>query len=242
MEQAERFVVAVTVEEGILFGIAQGFSELLDDIAFQVECIVIQQLVGDLHTDRQLVGIDGDLSECRIGEGQLTALLYPQCSRLGGCHIDLMQTGCGQLVAECSHDVVLGQYIHQSGIVLFRNKVAAIRIHTFLQEIGYLSEVGAECCDHVTSVLVGCSSGLFLRLSCLHRFSGQRSIDGLGQCLFHLLFSLHPLDLSCEIRDLLFHVLIGAVVLIGHGAVFCSVAFRKVLCCFPRFLSLFHHL
>lgn len=91
-EDAERLAGAGTVEEGVFLCVAQRLAELLQQVVLQTEGIVIQQLFGDLHANMELVGIQNDLIEGGITEGQFAAFLDPCCSGLGACDVDLMRT------------------------------------------------------------------------------------------------------------------------------------------------------
>ena len=91
-EDAEGLAGAGTVEEGVFLCVAQRLAELLQQVVLQTEGIVIQQLFGDLHANMELVGIQNDLIEGGITEGQFAAFLDPCCSGLGACDVDLMRT------------------------------------------------------------------------------------------------------------------------------------------------------
>ena len=142
-EQAQGLTHTSAVEEGILLGIGQRLAELLDDVAFQIESAVIEQLLGHLDGNVQLVGIQQDLGEGGIGELERTAFLDPCGGRLGGRDIDLVLTGSGDHMAQAAHDVLLRQGLNQAAVILLGHEVAAIGIHAFLQNVADLTEVGA---------------------------------------------------------------------------------------------------
>ena len=66
--------IAVPVEEGVLLRVAQGLGELGDDVALQAEGVVVEQLLGDLHRHMELVGVQADLGEGGVPEGERAAL------------------------------------------------------------------------------------------------------------------------------------------------------------------------
>ena len=67
-------------------------------------------------------------------------------------------------MTQAAHDVLLGQGLDQAAVILLGNEVAAVCVHTFLQNIADLSEVGAQGGQHSLSVFIGCTPGLDLRL------------------------------------------------------------------------------
>ena len=85
-----RFMHAVAVEEGILFGIAERLAELLDEVAFEFEGIVIEKFFRDLDDNMELVRVENDLVEGRIAEGERCAFLDPRCRGLRGRDVDLV--------------------------------------------------------------------------------------------------------------------------------------------------------
>ncbi len=67
-KDTQRLTNTVTVEEGILFGIGQCLTELLDDVFLKLEGIVIQKFLSDLHCNMQLVGIEVNLAESSVAD------------------------------------------------------------------------------------------------------------------------------------------------------------------------------
>ena len=45
----------VTVEEGVLPGVGEGFAELLDDVRLRIESVLMQELLGYLDSDMELM-------------------------------------------------------------------------------------------------------------------------------------------------------------------------------------------
>ena len=93
----------------------------------------------------KLVGIKQNLCELCIRELKSTAFFNPCCSRLGRCDVDFVVAGSSNLVAELTHNILAIKYLNQAAVVLFRNKITAIGIDTFLKYIGHLTEIGTKC-------------------------------------------------------------------------------------------------
>nr|DAM78833.1 MAG TPA: hypothetical protein [Caudoviricetes sp.] len=241
-KQAERLAHAITVKEGILLGIGQCLTELGDDVVLKAEGIVIEQFLGDLDCHMKLVGIQKNLREGSVTKGQCASLLNPGCRRFGGCDVDFMLTGSGNLCGELTHDVLLVEYINQTVIVLLRYQITAIGIHAFLQYIGYLLEVGAERLEHTLTVLIRGTSGLglFIAVS-LHRLCHNGSVHRLIEGVLHFLHCLHTVDFSADILDLLLHSSIGLGILLGEQAVLVTLGFHEGLCSLPCLVALLTH-
>ena len=83
----------------ILLGIGKGLAEHVDDVALQVEGIIIKKLLGYLDGNMQLMGIQQNLVEGCITEAECATLLDPSSCRLSCCNVDLVLTGCGKVYA-----------------------------------------------------------------------------------------------------------------------------------------------
>ena len=140
-EKAKRLTVTSTVEECILLGICQSLTKLIDDVIFKTEGIIIEKFFGDLDSYMEFVRIQKDLTEGRIRKLKCAAFLNPCCSRLGRCNIDFVLAGSGNLMAQLTHDVLFIQNIDKTMVIFLRNKVAAIGIDTFLQDVRQVTGV-----------------------------------------------------------------------------------------------------
>ncbi len=63
--------------------LASSLAELLQNVVFQIECVIVEQLLGHLYSNMELVGIQDDLVEGSVTESQCAALLDPRSRRLG---------------------------------------------------------------------------------------------------------------------------------------------------------------
>ncbi len=242
-EQAEGLADSGAVEERVLLGVGESLAELGDDVVLQIEGVVVEQLLRDLDRHVQLVGVHQDLGEGGVGELERAAFLDPRGGGLGGRDVDLVLAGGRDDVAELAHDVLLLQGVDQPVVVLLRHEVAAVRVHALLQDVADLAEVGAQSLQHAASVLVGCATGLCrCGAASGHGLSGQGRVDGLGELALHVLLTLHAGNLSAHVHDLLLHLVVGLVVLVGQGALVSAVGLREVACGLKRLTSLLHKL
>ena len=83
----------------ILLGIGKGLAEHVNDVALQVEGVIIKKLLGYLDSNMQLMGIQQNLVEGCITEAECATLLDPSSCRLSCCNVDLVLTGCGKVYA-----------------------------------------------------------------------------------------------------------------------------------------------
>ena len=238
-EQAQGLTDAGAVEEGILLGIGQRLAELLDDVAFQIESAVIEQLLGHLDGNVQLVGIQQDLGEGGIGELERTAFLDPCGGRLGGRDIDLVLTGSGDHMAQAAHDVLLRQGLNQAAVILLGHEVAAIGIHAFLQNVADLTEVGAQGGQHSLAVFVRRTPGLDLRLLSGGGLGSEGCIHGLAEFRIQRLLPFQTSDFLAEIGDVLLHAGISGIVLGGQGTLLGTMGIQKCLGGIPCGVALF---
>ncbi|MPM77905.1 hypothetical protein SDC9_124914 [bioreactor metagenome] len=89
----------------------------------------------------KFVGIQIDLREGCITKGQCLALINPCSCRFCSCNINLSLTRCGNGMTQLTNDIFVFQPINQPRVILFWNQVSTICINTFLQDIGYITEV-----------------------------------------------------------------------------------------------------
>ena len=187
----------------------------------------------------EFVGIKNLLLKCRITKRQCLTFLNPCCRWLCGCDVNLMLPGSGNLCGNTTHDILLCKHINKSVVILFRHKITTICIHTFLKDIGYLSEVGTECCKHSLLILIRCTSRLYFSLwLILIRLSSNRGIYRLGKFLLPSLGSLLSFDGIGKFLDFSLHSAVGFLILGRKVTILVLVGIHKVLCCFPHLCSL----
>ena len=105
-----------------------------------------------------------------------------------------MLTGSGDRRCEASEDVLFIQLVDESLVPLSRNKVAAVCIVSFLQNVADLVEVRSHRGQEIHSVLVGCPAGQRLIVDTCTRLIG----DGSGGRLIQLLLHFHPALLTLD--------------------------------------------
>ena len=188
----------------------------------------------------ELVGIQKDLTKGCITKGKSSTFLDPSCRRLGSRDVDLMLTGSRDDVAQAAHDVLFGKNIDEAGVVLLRHKIAAVSVHTFLQNIGHLLEVGAECLEHTFAVFIGRTPRFRLCLAvCSHRLCHDRRVHRLIQLILHCFHLLHTLNLGTVVLDFLFHVRIGSGIFRRKQTVLVTLALHKCFCALPCLVACF---
>lgn len=82
-EKSEGLANSIAVEESVLLRIGQRFAEMLDYVVFKPESVVIEQFLGHLNRNVQLVCVKVNLSKGRVTERQRSALVNPRCGGLG---------------------------------------------------------------------------------------------------------------------------------------------------------------
>ena len=186
----------------------------------------------------ELMRIHDLLSELRVGELQCSTLFDPCRRRLGSRDVDLVLAGSGDVGCKAPHDVLFIQDINESVVPLLRNEVSAIGIHTLLQDVGNLMEIRAHGSQHIFCILVRSTSLLLRLLTACGRHVGKRRRSRLTQLCLNGSLTVQAIDLLGEIRDLLFHAVIGFSICGRKNAVLSPVCFEEGLCCLPRSCSL----
>ena len=120
-QKASGLVVAVTVEEGILLSIGDSLAKLLDDVALQIEGIIIEQFLRDLDRHMELVSIHNNLVESSFSKRKCAAFLNPGCGRLGSGDVDFPLTAGGNMTAEITHNALLVQHINETAVIFLRH-------------------------------------------------------------------------------------------------------------------------
>ena len=242
-KDAQRLADTVTVEEGILFGIGQRLTKLLDDVFLKLEGVVVQKLLSDLHCNMQLVGIKVNLAESSVTEGKLAAFLDPRCRRLGTGDVNLVLAAGSDDIGETTEDVLFSQHIDEARIVLFRHKVTAVLIDTFGKDVGDSTEVSTQGLEHASLIRIGSTASLSLTvagiLAAVHRLMSDRSVHRLIEFGLHSFHCLHTLDFRGVILHLLFHFGIGLSILVGEQTVLVTLGLHKGLCSLPCLVTLF---
>nr|DAG02517.1 MAG TPA: hypothetical protein [Siphoviridae sp. ctneY2] len=240
-KQTQGLTYAGTIEEGILFRIGQSLCKLTKDVLLQLECVVVEQFLGDLHGNMEFMGIQIDLGKLCITPGEFLALIDPRSRRLGGSDVDLTLTTGGDGVAQLTEDVLFLQSLDQTGVILFGNQVATVSVNALLENIADLAEVGTESLEHTVLIGIGSTAGLGLLVihrSAIHRLFGDGSRSGLGKLCVHSRHGFHTLDFSTVVLNLLFHLGIGLGILIGKQTVTVALGLYKSLCSFPSLVTL----
>ena len=230
---------AVAIEEGILFGIAERLAELLDEVAFEVEGIVIEQLFRDLDGNMELVRVENDLVEGRIAEGERCAFLNPRCRRLRGRDVDLVLAARRNRRRQGAQDVFLAEYVDEALVVLLRHEIAAACVRTFLQDVLCLSEIRAQRLEHRGAVGVTRPALLVFSKRCA-RHIGDGLSDRTRKFRIENRLALHALDVFAERENLVFHLLVCLGILCRKTS-FLRVFIQERLCLLPESRTLFTH-
>ena len=239
MEDTSRFTRAITIEERILFRISECLAELGDDIVLQVEGIIIEQFLSHLDGNVELIGIQVDLVEGRIAKGQCATLFDPRGRRFGRSDINLVLTGSGDSGSKTTHDVLFSKNVDKSAVIFLRNKVTALLVDTFLQNVINLLEVGAKSLQHCVLILVGGTTG-FLFLFSRERFTRNGRVHRHRQHLVHFSFTSFTLDFVGESLDVSFHLFISSIVFRRKTAILIFMGSSKFFGIFPKVSSLVH--
>nr|DAI94590.1 MAG TPA: hypothetical protein [Caudoviricetes sp.] len=228
-----------TIQEGIFLSISKSLTEHVNDVAFQVKGIVVKKLLGYLDGNMQLVGIQQNLVEGCITEAECATLLDPSCCRLSCCNVDLVLTGCSNLVTKLTQDVLLGKDINQAMVVLIRYQITTICVHTFLQYVRDLLEVRTKGSEHSGLIGIRSTTGLCRLLSCSNRLRSERSIYRLGKLGIQCLLALQTSDFLAKVCDILFHPGIGCIVLGSEGTLLGTMRIQKCFSSIPCVVTLF---
>ena len=188
----------------------------------------------------ELVCIQKDLTEGRIRKLKSTAFFDPCSCRFGSSDVDLMLTGSCDSVSKTSHDIFFGKNINQTTVIFFWHKVAAIGINTFLQNIGYLTEVGTERLKHTILVFIR-STTSFCRFigGRIPRLRSERLVYRLIKLGFQCFLSFKTSNFLTKICDFLFHSGISSIVLGSKCTFLGTMRIEKCLCSIPRCIALF---
>ena len=242
IEDTCRFSCTISIQECIFFCICQCLAKLGDDVTFQIERIVIQQFFCHLDCHMELVCIHDLLVKGCITKSQCSSLINPCCCRFGCCNVDLVFPGSCDHSSKTTHDILLFQNLDQSAVVLNRNQITAVGIHTFLQDIGHLTEIGTHGSEHGLSVFIRSTSGFLFRVSsCCIWFSCQRRINRLGQFCFPLLYPLGTRDRICQSIELCFHVHVSCCIIFGQSPLLILMCIKEISHLTKQIGTFLHH-
>ena len=83
------------MEECVLLGIGECLAKLGENVILQLERIVVEQFLGHLDGNMELVRVQKDLGKGGVTERECAAFLNPRSGRRSRCNVDFMLTGCG---------------------------------------------------------------------------------------------------------------------------------------------------
>lgn len=188
----------------------------------------------------EFVRIQKDLTEGRIRKLKCATFLNPCSRRFRSSDVNLMLTGSRDSVSKTSHDVFFGKNINQTTVIFLRHKVATISVHTFLQNIGYLTKVGAECLKHTILVFIR-STTSFCRFigGRIPRLRSERLVYRLIKLGLQCFLSFKTSNFLTKIGDFLFHSGISSIVLGSKSTFLGTVRIEKCLGSIPRGIAFF---
>ena len=233
---------AVAGEERLFLLVADTTGELGAEVVFQVKGRVVQKLLGHLDHGSDLVCADELLTESIVAFGDSAFLIDPSGSALGGDDGDLVAAGrSGNDMSQASDHILCGKRLHQRLLKFVGNEVAALTVHAFLQSVadlcGQHTTLGTGLRPERLLIGVGSTAGLGVHLCRIGLLSDGR-IDRSVQLTLESVQALLTLDLTAEIDDLLFHLLIGGGVLSGEDAFVTSVGVEERLRLLPGLCTL----
>ena len=187
----------------------------------------------------QLVGIQQNLVEGCITEAECATLLDPSSCRLSCCNVDLVLTGCSNLVTKLTHDVLLRKDINQAMVVLIRYQITTICVYTFLQYVRDLLEVRTKGGEHSSLIGIRCAACFHIWLSHNGRFRSKWSIYRLRKLGIQCLLALQASDFLTKVCDILFHPGIGCIILSSKSTFLGTMRIQKCLSSIPCVVTLF---
>ena len=234
-----RLMHAVAIEEGILFGIAERLAELLDEIAFKVEGIVVEQFFRDLYGNMELVRVENNLVEGRITEGERCAFLDPRCGWLRGRDVDLVLAARRDRRRKGTQDILLAEDVNEALVVLLRYEITAACVRAFLQHVLNLSEIRAQRLEHRGAVGVARPALLVFSKRCA-RHIGDGLSDRTRKFRIEDRLTFHALNVLAERENLILHLLVCLRILCREASFLC-VFIQERLCLLPESRTLFTH-
>nr|DAO72922.1 MAG TPA: hypothetical protein [Caudoviricetes sp.] len=241
-QDAQGLGCAVTVEEGILFLVADTTGELSGEVTFQVKSGIVQKFLGDLDDGTDLVGTDGLLTKGIVTFGNSTLLVNPGSGTLGGDHRNLVAAGVGlEHICVFTDDTLLAQGLYQSFLELIGNQVAAFGVDTDLQRVANLignAIAGTGSIPEGFLVGIGSNAGLGICLCCGVGLGGDGSAGGSVHFTVDGLLALHAVDLGTVVLDLLLHLIISGGVLRREQAVLVALGGYKSFGSLPSLVTL----
>ena len=214
-KNTEGFLFTVTVEESILFLVANTAGKLGSKITLKVKGGVVEQLVGNLDDSADLVSINGLLTKDIITIGNGAFLVNPRSGALGGNHGNLAAAGFGlEYVSVATEDVLLVESLNKGVLEFVGNEIAALAVDTFLESIANLIGNAVLGAGYVPeSILVGirCSANLGVNL-CGCGFLGDGSGYRFGKFSIHSFHSFHTGDFYAHLADVILHTGVDGII------------------------------
>ena len=242
IENTRGLAAAVAGEERLFLLVADTAGELGAEVGFQVKGRVVQKLLGHLDHGSDLVCADELLTESIIAFGNGAFLIDPGGSALGGDDGDLVTAGgSGDDMSQASDHILGFERLHQRLLKFIGDEVTALAVHAFLQSIADLcgQHTALGTCLRPERLLIGIGSTASLGVHlCRVGLLGDGGIDRSVQLTLESVQTLLALDLTTEVDDLLFHLLIGGGVLGGEDALIASVGVEKCLRLLPGLCTL----
>ena len=110
---------------------------------------------------------------------------------------------------------------------------------TFLQDVGYLTEVGTKCLKHTSLIFIRSTTGLCRLLSCSNRLRSERLVYRLIELCLQCFLSFQTSDFFAKVSDFLFHSGVGCIILGSKSTFLGTVRIKKCLCSIPCSVALF---
>ncbi len=183
------------------------------------------------------MGIQENLAELGITKGQCLALVNPSGGRFCPCDVDFAVTTGFDGGAQLAEDVLLGQTINKTAVILVRDKVATIGIHALLQNIVHTLKVGAKGGQHGFLILGRCSASLILCASVW--LAVERARGGFAQLRIQCVLTLQAVNFLTQGNHIALHLVVDSFVLGRNQAVRATLAVQKCLGSLPGLGALF---
>ena len=224
-------MAAVADEEGLLFLRADAPGELSGKVALQIESGVGQKLLRNLDDGADLVRIELHLTEHIIALGVLTFLVNPRRAALGGYDGNLVGTaGSGDDLGVVANDVPLFQPLHKRMLILIRNQVTTLSVHTLLERVTHFGHHAVTCAGlrpERLPVGIGSTAGPGVRLGSGFGLGGERRGGGRVHLPLDGLLALHATDFAAQVDNLLLHTVIDFGLVSGQNAAFVTMGIQE---------------
>ena len=227
VEDAGGLALAVTGDEGFLFGGTDATGEFGGQVGLDVEGGIVEEFLADLEEGAELVGRQGQLDELRVGLGVGAAFVEPGRGAVCGDDGDLAVLGSGlDDAGQWADDVLVGHGLHEGAFELVGDEVVALSVDALGQGVADLGRGGVESHRVPERLLVGVGGAMIRRCGFGFGVSGYGCQRGGGVA------ALGPLgaeDLVGEGVDVGFHAGVGGVVFGRQDAVGVAVVVKEGL-------------